>query len=118
MTRGARDDWPFDQPPTAAAITVQAILDGDPVLFVSHDADDHGWQFLDGRTPDLDSARVIGMAEALARDPGLRELADLPPGWNAWRADAASPWTRVVDRADPAERPSLAARIGNLFRRG
>jgi len=39
------------------------------VLFVSHGADDHGSQFLDGREPDMDAARVVGKAEALALDP-------------------------------------------------
>ena len=90
----APDDWPFDQGPNTAALTVQAILDGDPILFVSHDADDHGWQFLDGRPPDTDLGRVIGMGTALSMDPTLRELADLEPGWIAWRSDAAAPWLR------------------------
>jgi hypothetical protein len=45
-------DWPFDQPPDAAAITLRAVLDGAPILLVSHDADDDGWQFLDGSEVD------------------------------------------------------------------
>ena len=55
-------DWPFDQPPDAAAITVRAVLDGAPILLVSHDADDDGWQFLDGNEVDLDKAVLISMA--------------------------------------------------------
>jgi hypothetical protein len=91
-------DWPFDQPPNAAALTVRSILEGDPILHVSHDIDDHGWQFLDGRDVDVDEGRVICMADALKRDPTLRELADLPPGWIAWRETAASPWNREPHR--------------------
>ena len=54
-------DWPFDQAPNVAALTVRAILEGAPILHVSHDADDEGWQFLDGRPPQLEDGRVIGM---------------------------------------------------------
>lgn len=92
----APSDWPFDQPPNAAAITVQSILDGDPILHVSHDADDHGWQFLDGREVDLGEGRLISMATALELDPGLRAIADLPPGWIAWREGPIGPWIREL----------------------
>ena len=86
--------WPFDQAPNVAAITVRAVLEGDPITFVAHDEDDHGWQFLDGRDPDTREGRLICMSDALARDPTLREIADLPPGWIAWRSDPSSPWSR------------------------
>ena len=40
--------WPFDQPPNCAVFTLRRIAEGiDPILFVSHDLDDHGWQFWD-----------------------------------------------------------------------
>ena len=86
--------WPFDQGPNVAAITVRSVLDGDPILFVSHNNDDHGWQFLDGREPDEREGRVVGMSTALDLDPTLREIADLPSGWTASRPDSASPWIR------------------------
>lgn len=41
------------------------------MLFVSHHADDQGWPLLDGREPDMDAARVVGMVEALALHPTL-----------------------------------------------
>ena len=86
--------WPFDQGPDVAAFTVQAVLAGDPILHVSHDEDDHGWQFLDGRAPDVNAGRLIRMSDALARDPSLRAIADLPPGWIAWRTHPDAPWQR------------------------
>jgi hypothetical protein len=89
------DDWPFDQLPNAAAITVRAILEGDPILHVSHDEDDHGWQFLDGRDVVVEEGRLISMANALDIDPTLREIADLPPGWIAWREGPSAAWVRV-----------------------
>jgi hypothetical protein len=85
-------DWPFDQPPDAAAITVQAVLDGDPILRVSHDEDDDGWQFLDGREVDISAARLISMAEAVELDPSLEEIAELPPGWIAHRESPNAAW--------------------------
>jgi hypothetical protein len=90
----AESDWPFDQAPNVGAITCRAILEGAPILHVSHDEDDHGWQFLDGRDADVAEGRVIGMHHALELDPGLREIADLPVGWVAWRESATHPWHR------------------------
>jgi hypothetical protein len=89
-----RAAWPFDQTPNTAAITVRSILEGAPVLYVSHDADDDGWQFLDGQPADVDEGRVIGMREVLSIDPSLRSIADLPPGWIAWRSSPSDPWVR------------------------
>jgi hypothetical protein len=87
-------DWPFDQSPQTAAITVQAVLDGDAILHVSHDADDDGWQFLDGRTVDIEGGRAISMGHALELDPSLRAISDLPSGWIARRESRAAPWIR------------------------
>jgi hypothetical protein len=119
------EDWPFDQGPNVAAITVRRVLEGgDPILFVSHDVDDHGWQFLDGREPDVQEGRAICMADAVALEPRVRELADLPPGWIAWRPDPNSAWVREPNPrlADsdllPGDRsPSIAARVRRLMGR-
>jgi hypothetical protein len=90
--------WPFDQGPRVAAITVRTVLDGHPILHVSHDADDHGWQFLDGRAPEEADARLISMSHALSLDPSLREVGDLPPGWVADREGPSEPWRRRPSR--------------------
>jgi hypothetical protein len=93
-SQNAPERWPFDQGPDVAAITVRSVINGDPILYVSHDSDDHSWQFLDGRPPDVEEVRVIAMHEALRIDPTLRQIADLPPGWIAWRKGASGPWSR------------------------
>jgi hypothetical protein len=88
------DPWPWDQAPNVAALTVRSILEGAPILSVFHDADDDGWQFLDGQPPDSSEARVIGTSEVLRVDPTLREVADLPPGWMASRERVGGAWSR------------------------
>ena len=97
-------DWPFDQAPNVAALTVRAILEGAPILYVSHDWDDDGWQFLDGQPPQLEDGRIIGMGEVLKRDPTLRSIADLPPGWIAWRKSRSDPWVREPHPAQRTDR--------------
>ena len=86
--------WPFESAPNTASITTRQVLAGVPVLRVSHDADDGGWQFLCGTTNDPDDARVVGLGSMYARDITLGEIADLPEGWVAWRAGRGLPWRR------------------------
>ncbi len=34
------------------------------------------------------------MEEMLEMDESLNSIADLPPGWSAWREDKNSPWQK------------------------
>lgn len=88
--------WPFDQPPNCGVITLRKIMEhGKPILLVSHDEDDHGWQFLDGsENPDLADAVHVCLSHVVETDQTLIELADLPPGWQAWRASLQDKWVR------------------------
>jgi hypothetical protein len=89
------NDWPFDQPRNCAVITLRQILEGmEPILHVTHDLDDHGWQFLGRGDAQLDDAAVVLFENIVGRDGSLRELADLPPGWRAWRRSVDEAWTR------------------------
>ena len=91
----ADPDWPFDQPRNCAVISLRSIVfDGGPILFVSHDADDHGWQFLDGNPVTSAKAAVVALETIVRHDPSVLELADLPPGWKATRDSPTSPWHR------------------------
>src|SRR5947208_18241 len=104
----ADNDWPFDQPRNCAVISLRYIVfEGAPILFVSHDDEDHGWQFLDGRTLDMSKVAVVGLGTIVRLDPSILELADLPPGWQAVRESRTSPWQRA---AAPAERFEHGAR--------
>lgn len=87
--------WPFNESRNVAVITLSHILDGaSPILFVSHDAEDGGWQFLDGAEPNEEAVRIVALHRILSLDPGIAEVADLPLGWSARRASAGGEWRR------------------------
>jgi hypothetical protein len=89
------EDWPFEDPPNTAALTTRDVLEANaPILHVAHDADDGSWQFLPGRAVSPAESRVVGLGRICARDPSLRELADLPEGWRAWRERVGAAWQR------------------------
>lgn len=95
------DDWPFDQPPNCAVISLRQIASGtEPILHVTHDDDDHGWQFLGWGDANIEDGVVLCFAEILKLDPLIRELADLPPGWHAWRRSIGDPWIREPNTSD------------------
>ena len=87
--------WPFDQSPDTAALTTRQVMeDGNPILRVVHYSDDHSWLFACGSTDKTEDGRVISMREALKIDPSISEVADIPPGWTAWRESVSSEWHR------------------------
>jgi len=90
-------DWKFDQVPNAACITVRSVIDGAPVLLVTHYDDDHSWAFLDGEVHDTTDALVVAMATVLNVHPELQEIADLLPGWSAIRTAVGQPWSKRQD---------------------
>jgi len=95
------EHWPFDQPPNCAVITVREIIkDGAPIQHVARDSDDHGWQFLTLADANEEDAMVVCFSDIVDRDPSLLELADLPPGWHAWRLSATSEWIREPNPND------------------
>jgi hypothetical protein len=89
------EPWPWDQRPDCAVITERAIVeDGAPILHVTHDLDDHGWQFLGGGYVDVDKVVAVCLHCIPQLDPSVLGLSDLPPGWYAWRRLKSEPWTR------------------------
>ena len=75
------DDWPFDQPRGCAAITLRPIVfEAAPILHVTHDADDHGWQFLGREDADEAQAAVVATSTIVKLDPSVLAVANLPPG--------------------------------------
>ena len=54
------NQWPFDEPENVATMTIrQVIHGGQPILYVSHDADDGMWQFLTGGPVTTADAMIV-----------------------------------------------------------
>lgn len=88
--------WPFSSPENEAVVTVSQILDGSlPILLVSHDASDGGWQFLTGLDVQMSDAKLVSLKSMTEHDPSLLELADLPEGWQAMRSSSSAPWVKA-----------------------
>ncbi len=66
----------------------------EPILLVSHDSDDHGWQFIGSTDANVPDGRVVCLEEIVRLDPTVLELADLKPGWQAVRDYVGGPWLR------------------------
>jgi hypothetical protein len=93
-------DWPFDQPRNCATITLRSIVfGGAPILHVTHDEEDDGWQFLGLEDAQEEDVCVVGLKEIVKRDPSVLEVADMPPGWHAWRRTRDAPWQRAPKTA-------------------
>lgn len=96
-------DWPFLDLPNTAVITLRQIArEGQPILYVSHD-EDGSWQFLGDTTTCEVDVMVVSLANILRIDPEARQLADLPPGWFAWRRRVKEEWARAPNVAGRPE---------------
>lgn len=96
------DVWPWDQPPNCAVLTERSIVnDAAEILYVSHDLDDHGWQFLSLGMTDIAEAMLVALAEICQIDPTVEQVAHIPPGWHAWRKGKASQWTIEQNNENP-----------------
>ncbi|WP_437327752.1 hypothetical protein [Sorangium sp. So ce381] len=84
----------FEEDPHLGVITTAPVVAGAPILMISHDADDGGWQFLCGSTTDPGDGRIVHLEEIIAMDPTVEEVADLPLGWVAFRSKVGGAWTR------------------------
>ena len=59
---------------------LQIVFEGAPILHVSHDTDDHGWQFLKLDDARAEDASVVSLDQIVKLDPTVLAVADLPPG--------------------------------------
>lgn len=96
-------EWPFDEPVNAAALTTTRVArEGHPVLLVTHDLEGD-WQVLCGTTNNPEDALIVCLGCAYQRDRSIGQLADLPPGWRAYRESVDQPWTREEKEPEPDE---------------
>ncbi len=104
MTSEEATPWPFDQPHNCASFTTRQVIEGlEPILFVSHDAQDHGWQFIGSSGVAMADAMIVGLGEVVKRDLTVLEVADLQPGWQATRESVGGQWTRQESPPVPEE---------------
>ena len=88
------EEWPFeDEPNTASFTTSYAIMDLKPIVHVVRGADGD-WQFLSTEGADESALKIVALKTILNPHPDIKELADLPLGWEAWRVDKDAPWNR------------------------
>jgi len=88
-------DWVFDQERNVATVTTkQVVNDSFPILSVVHYSDDHSWGFYCGTTNKSEDLMLVRMGEVIDTDLSLNTIADLPPGWSAYRESVKHKWVR------------------------
>ncbi|MES2595347.1 MAG: hypothetical protein V4662_08430 [Verrucomicrobiota bacterium] len=93
--------WPFEDLPNVATFTSRHVLEGAPICFVYHGWDDGAWQFLPDRVTEQSDAKLVCLKNVFEIDASIGELADLPEGWMAKRADRSCRWERSRDHPYP-----------------
>jgi hypothetical protein len=97
------DGWVFSESPHTGVYTTQRINEQkEPITYVSHD-EDGDWQFHGPGNSDAESAVLICFHHIVDRDLTIKELADLPLGWCAWRDKVGDPWNREAKETEPNE---------------
>jgi hypothetical protein len=87
--------WPFEDPRNCAVFATREVIRGDePILFVSHDGGDDSWSFIGTSDGTLHNGMIVALEEAVALDPTVAQLADLPIGWCAHRSSPNGRWIR------------------------
>ncbi|OON68848.1 DUF4262 domain-containing protein [Hymenobacter sp. CRA2] len=92
-------DFKFREERNLGVFTTRQVLEGLPVLRVSHDTDGD-WQFLCTTTAETEDLRIVALEEILKRDPSLNELYQLNYGWSAWRETPEHEWETWEQAAD------------------
>jgi len=75
----------------------------DSVTRVFHDIEEGAWQFHGPEDSKKEDLAYVCLHHIIDKDPTIKELADLPVGWCAWRKDVAAPWVREMTQPDTKE---------------
>jgi hypothetical protein len=78
---------------TTCIQTCEVFERQEPVLLVSHDANDGTWQLIGASDADASTGKVGHLHHAIDEDPSLLDVLDLPAGRSAVRTGAGAPWT-------------------------
>lgn len=95
------EEWPFRDPQNVSVFTTSSVVSGKaPILYVTHDEDDGAWQFHSGEALTDDQPKVVSLAAIVKLDSTVKELADLPLGWEANRKSKGDKWVRSAQKPD------------------
>jgi hypothetical protein len=92
-------EYRFNEPPNTACIScVHVVRKQQDILYVSHDEDDGGWQFLCGADDHLESeGSIVGLATIVKIDPEINLIADMPMGVCGERQSKRDKWIFYKD---------------------
>lgn len=94
--------WPFDQPKNCAVFTLRQIVEKEAsILVVYHDIEDDGWQFLSNIETKSEDAMIVSLEEITKIDSTVFEVADIEPGYHAWRRSVGDEW--MIAQTSPVE---------------
>lgn len=82
----------YDAPDTATMICSHIMEKETPILYVSHDEDDGMWQFLCGKTHEIDEAKLVSLKWVFDSDNSIGTLSDMPCGFYAERNSKDDNW--------------------------
>lgn len=86
---------------TSCIQTLEIFERREPVLLVTHDADDGVWQLIGASDADSSTGRIGHLHHAVDEDPSLIDVLDLAPGSGAVRGGIGQPWIRRSQPGDP-----------------
>lgn len=79
---------------TMSVQTAEVFQRREPILLVTHDADDGMWQLIGVSAADGSTGKLGHLHHAVDEDPTLVDVLDLPPGHRATRTHVGAPWVR------------------------
>ena len=86
-------EFPFyDAPNTATIICFHIMENESPILYVSHDEGDGMWQFLCGRTHEIEEAKLVSLKWVFESDNSVGILKDMLCGYYAERKTQNDDW--------------------------
>lgn len=92
QNKKTENEFKFNEPENKAIFTCNHVLDGVPVLYVTHDTDGD-WQFLCGLDNHTEeNAKVISLKQIVELDNSLNDLYEMPKGVGAERKSVGEKW--------------------------
>jgi hypothetical protein len=92
-------DFKFREERNLGVFTTRQVLEGLPILRVSHNSNGD-WQFLCDTTTDVADLKVVALEVITKRDSSVNELFQLNYGWAAWRETPDDDWETWEDPED------------------